>query len=903
MAVIAAVSGLLAPLCPPSPCLAFDDVVDDVAPFTLYLGTPPDTLQIRYYSNRPLLESHDDITRAVVVIHGTLRNSNDYFDTIMQAADETALGDSLTLIVAPQFLVEADLEEHGLPQSMLFWGYFGWRQGDQSLSTPGNTRPWDISSFAVADTIIQGIAARNPNLEKIVITGHSAGGQFVNRFAAGSPTHAVVENLGIELRYIVANPSSYIYMNAERWVAGSPYVIELPDTGTVAACQEYNDYKYGLENPNPYMDIGDELIRERYSTRPVVLLMGEFDDNPDSYYLDQSCPAMMEGVQRLQRGIIYAEHLIDFFGPGIFDLHDLAVVSTVAHSHSGMFRSDCGVYYMFDEGDCEPVLLTYEWLDVTTEETILSTATSVSWTDYDKDGLYDLHAMGFLDTNVLLHNEGDGTFSVDSLPGLGGLGSGVGGLWGDYDNDRDQDLFLMIRGTGCGLLRNDGLDGFTNVTQGPLNVKGVVRDGEWGDYDNDGDLDLFVCRGVGEPNVLLRNEGMEQFTDVTSGAAADTGDAWSTSWGDFDGDGDLDLYLAINGPNKLLRNDGEDLFTDVTSGCLGDTGTSTSGVWGDFDNDGDLDLCVSNRLTPNRVLRNDGDGVFEEFPFDTGSDNWQTWSAGWVDYDNDGYLDVYFGIAGSRNRLFRNLGDGTFDNVTPFPIGDRGSCFGGTWCDSDNDGDLDLLLANSSSNRHYLNQGAGGNHWLHIDLEGETSNSAGIGARIDVVAGGLSQMRVVGVGNAGYVVQNPHTATFGLGTHALVDTLRISWPSGTVQEFLAFLADRRVTISETEDPSAVGDDKEPVSLPSLFASAPNPFGRSTRIAFRVTRRSEVSLTLYDVSGRRVRRLIDAASVDVGTHGVVWDGRDDVGRLLGAGVYYYRLKAGDRSLTRRTLLVR
>ena len=148
-----------------------------------------DTLRVPYYSNLLLDAPHPEVTRAVVVIHGTLRNAVDYYRAMVEAAAKAPGADSTTLIIAPQFLTEPDVAADTLPGSYLYWAYMGWRSGDPSLSTTAHPRPGSISSFAVIDTILFRLAQFNPNLTPLVVAGHSAGGQFVNRYAAGTRIH------------------------------------------------------------------------------------------------------------------------------------------------------------------------------------------------------------------------------------------------------------------------------------------------------------------------------------------------------------------------------------------------------------------------------------------------------------------------------------------------------------------------------------------------------------------------------------------------------------------------------------------------------------------------------------------------------------------------------------------
>lgn len=94
-------------------------------------------------------------------------------------------------------------------------------------------------------------------------------------------------------------------------------------------------------------------------------------------------------------------------------------------------------------------------------------------------------------------------------------------------------------------------------------------------------------------------------------------------------------------------------------------------------------------------------------------------------------------------------------------------------------------------------------------------------------------------------------------------------------------------------------------LPDKFTlgqNYPNPFNPSTRIAFTLQSRSQVSLSVYNLLGRRVIELIDR-ELPAGSYETSWDGRDRLGNEVAAGVYFYRLEAGQSSLTRKMVLVK
>lgn len=97
--------------------------------------------------------------------------------------------------------------------------------------------------------------------------------------------------------------------------------------------------------------------------------------------------------------------------------------------------------------------------------------------------------------------------------------------------------------------------------------------------------------------------------------------------------------------------------------------------------------------------------------------------------------------------------------------------------------------------------------------------------------------------------------------------------------------------------------EEPVDAAfRLEQNFPNPFNPSTHIPFELTRGGRVALAVYDVAGRRVRAVLDRV-LPAGLHEAEWDGRDDAGRAVASGVYFYRMQSGAKTETRRMVLVK
>lgn len=147
---------------------------------------------------------------------------------------------------------------------------------------------------------------------------------------------------------------------------------------------------------------------------------------------------------------------------------------------------------------------------------------------------------------------------------------------------------------------------------------------------------------------------------------------------------------------------------------------------------------------------------------------------------------------------YLNLGDGALADATAATrTGDGGWGTNAAFVDYDNDGDVDIFVSDSNTPHCSLlrNEGGNANHWLTLATQGTRSNRDGLGARIELTAGELSQVREVR-STYGYLGANDLRAHFGLGQHTQAERLRIRWPSGTVQILEAVPADQFLTVTE-----------------------------------------------------------------------------------------------------------
>ena len=227
-------------------------------------------------------------------------------------------------------------------------------------------------------------------------------------------------------------------------------------------------------------------------------------------------------------------------------------------------------------------------------------------------------------------------------------------------------------------------------------------------------------------------------------------------------------------------------------------------------------IAFNNDLEPaeDRLLINDGSKLID-LTTDSGINGIRTAGVSAVagDFDNDMDLDIYVVTANSAgnepNVFYDNQGDGTFVAITD-PLyessGNLGIGESVSTTDYNNDGFFDLLVTNGgfppilTENAPYQlleNQG-NDHHWLEIDLEGTVSNRDGIGAKVYLTAGGVTQLREQsgGIHNR---VQNDSRLHFGLADNTTVESITVEWASGTIQTIEDVSVDRIIEITECVD--------------------------------------------------------------------------------------------------------
>jgi enediyne biosynthesis protein E4 len=429
--------------------------------------------------------------------------------------------------------------------------------------------------------------------------------------------------------------------------------------------------------------------------------------------------------------------------------------------------------------------------------------------DYDNDGHPDLYVTAY-GPNVLFHNNGDGTFSdVTASAGAGDSHWSTDCAFGDYDRDGRLDLYV--------------------ANYMSFDEKTVPRRGKDPKCKFLG-ADVFCGpQGLqGEPDVLFHNNGNGTFTDATKAAGIRDPNyyGFGVVFSDFDNDGWPDIYVANDGnPNFLFHNNGNGTFTEtgLRSGtALNEAGRAQSGMGvavGDYDLNGMFDIFVTNFAgDTNTLYQNLGKLLFADSTSVAGlgeiSLQYLGWGAGFEDFDNDGLTDLFVANGhvypevdalnagqryAQRKEIYRNVGGGKFTEMARQIGGDvltpkssRGAAFG----DFDNDGNIDVLVINMNDRPNlFRNEGGNGNHWITLRLQGSRSNRDAIGARVEILAAGRTQIHEVRSGGS-YLSNNDIRLHFGLGGASRVDRIRIRWPNGNVQELAGAEVDRFVTVQE-----------------------------------------------------------------------------------------------------------
>ncbi|MGO9865379.1 MAG: FG-GAP-like repeat-containing protein [Terriglobales bacterium] len=458
--------------------------------------------------------------------------------------------------------------------------------------------------------------------------------------------------------------------------------------------------------------------------------------------------------------------------------------------------------------------------------------------DYDNDGRIDvlLTDNGPEGGLALFHNLGEKFEDVTKKAGLDPTMHALGCTTGDYDNDGFTDLALTVNGKVL-LLHNEQNATFKDATESARIKDGGFAAGlNFVDYDHDGDLDLYVTGGGSElsgkvvartaASLMWRNNGNGTFTDVTDTIALKGDTMTIASVGtDYNNDRAVDIVVTGWGTigTTIYENHREGAFHKRNLRDLAafakDLPVSTAAVAVlDFDHDGWMDLAVTNPDLTGAVLslwKNKHAKSFEQIPLP--KVDWvRAYGIAAIDYDNDGWVDLV-AVGETKDgkgeiRLFRNLGPDGWKDVTvdvgldKIQLKEPRAIIVG---DYDNDGAADLLITQNHGPAVLLrNEGGNKNNSLRLALKGLNDNKSAIGTKVEVFSDGLRQKFEV-YGSSGYLGQNSPYLTIGLGQAKVADVVRLTWPTGVLQDEIEVATNKMQNIEEL--------DRRGSSCPTLFA--------------------------------------------------------------------------------------
>lgn len=324
---------------------------------TEMLAIPKSEGRVLIYRTYPVDAKNAAIRRAVIVIHGLGRDADTYFRSTLAAAFlNDALGD--TIVIVPRFASN----EGGPCKDTLAAGEISWHCQPRfdSWRTGGPSPDGSTTSFDVVDELLRKLNRKDvfPNLRAIVVAGHSAGGQFVNRYEMANTVHDTLE---VKPSYVVANPSSYAYFDELRPTASAfpsnvaslppGYQAPVPSNPPPAFdaysdrtnCATYNTWPYGMKERNGYAArVSEEQLQKQLAARPTTYLLGQLDILP-LFGFDSSCAAMAQGATRLARGFAYAKYVGERYGAK----HRAVEVPACGHNARCMFTSETSLPLLF----------------------------------------------------------------------------------------------------------------------------------------------------------------------------------------------------------------------------------------------------------------------------------------------------------------------------------------------------------------------------------------------------------------------------------------------------------------------------------------------------------------------------------------------------------------------------
>jgi hypothetical protein len=536
-----------------------------------------------------------------------------------------------------------------------------------------------------------------------------------------------------------------------------------------------------------------------------------------------------------------------------------------------------------------------------------SYSTGCAWADINRDGWMDLVVSNGNDmqrqrVTVYLNNNG----TLPLLPSwISGDNDYHGHLSvGDVNGDGWPDVAVSVYLGPSGFSSKGKVKLYTNIN-GTLSLLPTWTSQDsmytfscaFGDADGDGDLDLAVACGEGynhfadQNRIYYNNNGVLSL--LPGWRSSVYGYSMDAGWADFDNDGMLDLvFVNEEGPNRMYRNYGDSIGTIPVWTSIDGSQCTNSLTIGDINNDGYLDLAVSdnNQLcgTGHFKIYKNNNGTLETTPFWSSSAGGAMSGITLADVTNDGYYDLITGGWWLPCRIYLNQ-TGSF-NAVPQWTSSTGSVVEAiTFADYNNDG-LDTITSTFTSNGvkklYYLPKHPA-NKIINIRFNTDTVS---ISQYCFDLENGWVTFKTVPANGINIIVKF-------ITSHAL-DFAVSNWDPNIGNYVFNNTNPGGIVLKNSEEPREY----------YLSQNYPNPFNPETRIKFsippsNIETHHLIQMVIYDLLGREVALLVNQY-LGPGTYEVDFN-TDNIrnSSSLSSGIYFYTLKAGDYSETKKMIFLK
>ncbi len=489
--------------------------------------------------------------------------------------------------------------------------------------------------------------------------------------------------------------------------------------------------------------------------------------------------------------------------------------------------------------------------------------------DFDQDGSKEIIISA--NDHEFYSFESDGSMTEGWPQSVNDI-SPNGAAIGDIDGDGDFEIVGAAKSGYIYAWNSDGssLDGFP-YNGGPM----MFATPSLEDIDGDGDLEI-VSAGFGSRKVfVIDHDGSDYPNWPFQGSAVFYG---SVALADIDND-ELPEIIACDFDSYVhVWNDDQTYVTGFPVTLSGPIQASPSAA--DLDGDGNLNIVVATFAGDIFVLNNDG-SILSGWPVNVESNVKSSPSMG--DVDGDGQLEILIGDNNGALHVFNANGQ----PQSGFPISTGGAISGSPVIgDIDGDGVPDIVIGSSDGFIYaYNGQGQALHNFPIPTISG--GSIVGSPGLADLDGDGDVEI-VVGVRSPG---NNLEVIDYKDET----SDDNFPWPF--------YGRDIFRTASYGDFITGVEDDA--ISSPIIFellSNYPNPFNGSTIISFTIPTASDAELSIFDLLGRKIKTVI-SDGLEAGAHEFVWDGSDNSGNAVASGVYFYSLKYGENSITKRMVMLK